>query len=497
MSNHAIACGHQVTADAADAVLREGGTAADAVIAGALAAMVAEPVLAGLLGGGFCTLSDGRQTRLLDFFVHTPRQQAEDIDFHAIHADFGATQQEFHIGAGAIATPGIASGLAELHIRAGRVPFAELAAPAIAAARDGVRITAFQASLSQIVSPILTATPGSRALHCDEDGPLREGALARNPDFADVLEVYAGEGPRFVTEGEVAQALLGLSDRGGHLRMEDLKHYTPRWRAPLEWARGQSTLAINPPPSLGGSLIAFALGLLDRKASASQIAAAFQATGHARLNANDSRTLLDPALLDRYRAQLASRPTATRGTTHISVIDGQGTGAALTLSNGEGCGHILPGTGIMPNNMLGEEDLIPSARQEDWLGWPTDTRLASMMCPLAIRAPDGALTMLGSGGSNRIRTALAQVILHLIDTEASLETAIRAPRLHVEGDKVDFEEAGLSEEARTSLLTLFPDAQSWLEPSMFFGGVHGVARNAKGALQATGDPRRAGVAILG
>ena len=125
MPQYAIACGHDLTADAAEEALRAGGNAVDAVVAGALAAMVAEPVLAGLLGGGFLMVRqpDG-ESRLLDFFVQTPLQKrpAGELDFRAIHADFGTTTQEFHVGAGAIATPGAVPGLAEAHEKLGRVP---------------------------------------------------------------------------------------------------------------------------------------------------------------------------------------------------------------------------------------------------------------------------------------------------------------------------------------------------------------------------------------
>ncbi|MEM0922757.1 MAG: gamma-glutamyltransferase, partial [Pseudomonadota bacterium] len=156
-----------------------------------------------------------------------------------------------------------------------------------------------------------------------------------------------------------------------------------------------------------------------------------------------------------------------------------------------------PGTGIMPNNMLGEADLIPGAALGDWLSWPTDTRLASMMCPIACRWPDGRLAMLGSGGSNRIRSALAQVLLQLIDGKTDLELAIATPRLHVEDpDALDFELTGLDEQDRLELQTSWPEARAWPEQSMFFGGTHAVLTDPRRGPQAAGDARRAGVARI-
>ncbi len=504
MPRYAIAAGHAVTAAAAEDILRAGGSAVDAAVAGALAACVAEPVLAGLLGGGFLMVRtpEGR-AELLDFFVQSPRQRRpeHELDFRAIHADFGETTQEFHIGAGSIATPGLAPGLAEAHARFGRMPLRDLAAPAIRAAREGVPVTDFQALLGRIIAPILEATPASRAQMCGVDGkPLTAGAHYRNPDFADVLEVMGHEGPRFVTEGEVGAGLLAMAREGGHLTRDDLAAYRPEWRRPLEITRGRARIALNPPPALGGVMIGFALELIAPGARADDLARAFDASTRARIEAKLDRDpegalkLLDPGLLARYRAELMGRKAATRGTTHISVIDASGLGAALTLTNGEGCGAIVPGTGIMPNNMLGEEDLVPGG----WHSWTPDTRLASMMAPTAVSWPDGGLAMLGTGGSNRIRTALTHVLANLLDREMPLSEAVEAPRLHVEPGRppaVDFELPDLAEEDREAILAAFPEARGWAERSMFYGGVHAVTRDGRGNLRAAGDPRRDGVGI--
>ena len=236
MPNFAIAAGHELTAAAAEDILRAGGTAVDAAVAGALVACVAEPVLAGLLGGGFLMVraAQGR-AELLDCFVQTPKRKLPEaeLDFRAIRADFGETTQEFHIGAASIATPGLAPGLAEAHARFGRMGLRDLVAPAVRLAREGVTVTEFQARLGRIIAPILKTTPESRALMCGDDGePLTAGSLYRNLDFADLLEVFGHEGPRFVTEGEVASGLLALAREGGHLGPEDLKAYRPEWRRP-------------------------------------------------------------------------------------------------------------------------------------------------------------------------------------------------------------------------------------------------------------------------
>ncbi len=505
MKHAAVAAGHKLTAETAAEVLRAGGNAVDAAIAGAMMACVVEPVLASLLGGGFLMARDpSGKTALLDFFVQTPRKKLRDseIDLREVSADFGEATQRFHIGAATIAVPGVARGLRMAHDRRGRMPFAELAAPAIRAARDGVMLSPIQAMILGVVAPIFTASPAALRIFGNGEALLKAGETYRNPALSDVMETYAAEGDRFIHEGEVAQALLTLD--GGHLTALDLRRYQPEIRAPLVATRGRARLHLNPAPAMGGTLIAFALRLLDRDAGMTDIARAFEATTRARIAASvaddpfgSTDRLLSDDLVAQFRKDIGHRKAATRGTTHISVVDSTGMGAALTLSNGEGCGLIAPGTGIMPNNMLGEEDLVGP----DITEWVPDTRLSSMMAPMAIDWPDGRVAMLGSGGSNRIRSALALVAAHLIDRDMRLDHAIAAPRLHVEAParpkdqpKVDFEDR-LREDHRADLLRAFPEAQAWPGDNFFFGGVHAVARDAKGAVDAAGDHRRDGAAV--
>ncbi len=492
----AVASGHPLTSETAAEVLRAGGTPVDAVIAAGFVAMVAEPVLAGLLGGGFLLVAPQRgKARMLDAFVQTPGRRITGSGIETVEADFGPATQSFHIGAGTIAAPTLVPGLFDAHQTFGRLPLRELLEPALKLAREGHALTPFQARVLEIVAPIFGHSPESRALYFSDEKPRPAGAQLTNEAFADVLEVLGHEGARFVTRGEIAQALVRLD--GCQLSERDMDA-RPRWRDPLTMTRGDHRIDLNPAPSLGGVQIALALSALPTHPSPVEIARSFLEISRLRKSLRLDETpaashrLLDPDLVENLRTVLVHHRSAIRGTTHISVIDGEGSGAALTLSNGEGCGLILPGTGIMPNNMLGEEDLLPDGPES----FTPATRLASMMCPMSLRDRNGGLTVLGSGGSNRIRSALTQVVLHLLDEAARLETAIEAPRLHVEGEALDFEDTG-NEERRMSLLDAWPKAKLWDSANMFFGGVHAVRRDAKGGFEAAGDTRRAGHAILG
>ncbi len=504
-----VAAGHEATARAAQETLRAGGNAFDAALAAMLAACVAEPVLASPGGGGFLTaLPAGEQPIVYDFFAQTPKRPPilEAIDFRPIVADFGTANQIFHIGLGAMATPGFVKGLFEIHRDRCRLPLELLASPALRLAREGVEINPFQDLIGQIVSPILRATPDALALHASPREPTQLiglGERHRFPDLADFLSSLLHEGPDLFYRGEVARRLTDdCRHSGGLLRREDLECYRVARRQPLRQCYRDAHLITNPLPSLGGPLIAFALALLsheppDPAAHGGErhlraLARVMRLTQDLRLELPVlTQEILAPALAERYRARLRQGGISRRGTTQISLADRDGNLASLTLSNGEGCGYVIPGTGVMMNNMLGEEDLNPGGFHR----WPTDTRLASMMAPTLLLTRDGDAVVTGSGGSNRIRSAILQVISNLLDFNLPLEEAVARPRIHLEGDLLSME-PGIARATSTALEDEFPQQQVWQEKSLFFGGAHSVLRRSNGLLQGAGDERRGGVALL-
>ena len=226
------------------------------------------------------------------------------------------------------------------------------------------------------------------------------------------------------------------------------------------------------------------------------MARALELTQEARARALDSGAaaldgaMLRPDFVALYRNRVAPFPQAPRGTTQISVIDASGNLAALSVSNGEGCGYVIPGTGIVMNNMLGEEDLNPGGFHR----WRENERMSSMMAPCAVSWPDGRLLALGSGGSNRIRSAMLQVLLHVIDFELPLEEAVHEPRIHFEDDLLSVE-GDIDPERIRPLLDAYPSHHLWEGRNMFFGGTHCVLSAGPG-FQAVGDSRRGGAGLV-
>ena len=510
-----VAAGHPRTAEAAQHVLDAGGNAFDAAMAAMAAACVAEPVLCSLGGGGvLLARPEGRQPVLYDFFVQTPKQRidAASADFHPVLCDFGTAQQVFHVGLGSVATPGCVKGLFQVVEELGTMPMRAVVEPAIELARQGVELNRLQAYIFDVVGPIYMITEASRAIFEKPGAPgklVGEGDVVANRNFADFLDVLAKEGERLFYEGEVSAAIDAACRHGGALRRGDLEGYELVRRKPLGFRFAGADLHTNPPPSTGGILIAFAMHLLEdafsrewRFGDAEHLATMIRAmalTNEARIesglgdgDAEDAaQRLFDPDLLARYRDEILGRPRAPRGTTHISIIDRDGNAAALTLSNGEGCGHMVPGTGVILNNMLGEEDLNPAG----FHAWPTDTRMVSMMAPTLIAESGGPLTALGSGGSNRIRTAIMQVLVNLLGFSMHLPDAVEAPRCHYENGRLDLEPP-LADAVYDALARSWPEMTLWDSLNLFFGGVHAVRADfASGDVTGAGDPRRGGVTL--
>jgi len=510
-----VAAGHYTTAAAAVEILREGGNAFDAAVAAIFASCVAEPVLASLGGGGFL-ISHPRdaETRLYDFFVQTPKQkpQQEQIDFHPIVADFGTAQQEFHIGLGSIATPGVVRGLFAIHRDLCRLPLQVITQPAIEAAKNGVRVNSFQHYISEIVSPIIMANPAALRLHESPGNPgaiSQEGEVVIQAEMADAFDALGHEGEELFYRGEMGQSLIrACQEQGGCLRAEDLEGYQLIRRRPLRLNYHASQLATNPAPSVGGVLIAFALALLEneqlgqwesnshahllRIANAQALAQQLRDEHNIDRDLEDrtSREILSHRYLRHYREIMRRHSICSRGTTQISIADAEGNLASMTLSNGEGSGFVLPGTGIMLNNMLGEEDINPHGFHL----WPEDRRIASMMSPTIVFTADGRTMVTGSGGSNRIRSAILQVLVNLLDFHMDITGAVEQPRLHFERGELNLE-AGLAESVIKQLKAAFPEHRLWPDKNLYFGGAHSVMIDARGQLSGQGDSRRGGVCI--
>jgi gamma-glutamyltranspeptidase/glutathione hydrolase len=492
-----VAAGHPLTAEAGAAVLRAGGNAVDAAVCAVLASFAVESPLTGFGAGGHMMVHDGGETTLVDFFVAAPGLDGIErgAELVPVPIRFDAeTTQTFYVGPASCGVPGTAAGLAHALERFGTLPLAELVGPGIRLAREGAPINRGQAYILDILAPIHEQMPGTRELYAPRGRRLGEGDVFRFPELAEALERYAAEGAEPFYRGEPAAAIRDfVVGHGGIVGAGDLASYEAIERKPIETPFRGTEVLTNPPPSSGGILVAYCLGLLERlgpRSGPEQLVGAMEV-------ANDRRDLafaeslyeegmevgfLDPAGLDFAAADLLG------STTHVSVLDAEGSCASVTCSNGSGSGVLVPGTGVILNNMLGEEDLNPTG----FHGIAPGRRVPSMMAPTVVLRDGEIVLALGSAGSNRIRSAILQTVVRAVEQGYPVAAAVEAPRLHFEQGVVQAEK-GVDADALDRLEEQGWEVARWPSLNLFFGGVQAVARDpTSGELSGGGDPRRGG-----
>jgi len=496
------ASGHEAVTRAAATILSAGGNAFDAVVAAGFAGAVAEQTLTSLGGGGFllARTAEGREI-FFDFFVDTPGLGLEktlpEPHFFPIGINFGGSIQEFNIGLGSVAVPGNLKGLLHVHERLGRIPLAEVLEPAVELAL-GHELNAFQAGFISMLHPIMTMTDTGRRLYEPDGFYLSEGDTLAIPEFADFLHQLVEDRGENFYKGDIARAIdREMRDGGGLLTFKDLSSYKVIERRPLHASYRGYTLLTGPPPSLGGSLIALSLSLLEKMEPIDQWGSPEHLLRTLGMMQEVERLrdkgISTPEALEAFVAGTAIENSVesirmfSRGTTHVSIADSDGNIASMTCSNGEGSGYFAPGTGIMLNNMMGEDDLHP----EGFHSAPSGERVGSMMSPSALVKDNEVKLVFGSGGSKRIRPALTQVLTQLVDFKRDLGDAVYAPRLHWDGEVLQME-PGFDEQAVAALAAQVP-INIWDGQNVYFGGVHSVIPGVDGI----GDSRRGGsVAVV-
>jgi gamma-glutamyltranspeptidase / glutathione hydrolase len=395
----------------------------------------------------------------------------------------GGSTQRFYIGAASCAIPGAALGLEAAHRSFGRLPWGDLFGPAVELAQTGVELNEGQAYLHRILDLILRHTPEARAVYEHDGGALRRGDTLVQRDLARTLETLADKGARELYTGELGAAVVEhVRAHGGCFTQRDLAEYRVIRRRPVRASFCGEEFLSNPPPSRGGVLIAFGLPLLEefgvgRPGSAEAIDALARVMRE-QADAPAGRGLL--------RALELRAAVVTRGTTHISVVDGDGNAVALTASTGAGSGIVVPGTGIHMNNMIGEFDISRKP--------PAGARLSSGMSPSLVLRNGVPHLVVGSAGSLRLRGAVMQIVVNVVAHGLPVEEAIDRPRVHLEGDDLHCE-GGHDPAELDRLEEIRWRVARWRSRNLYFGGAAAVTLE-DGELAAAGDPRRGGAGVV-
>jgi gamma-glutamyltranspeptidase/glutathione hydrolase len=429
-------------------VLADGGSAADAVVAMALASCVAESVMSGLLSGCHAIAFDGTRVMNLDGFAALPSSSGE---LEELPISFGDEVVVYAIGPASCAVPGLPAALGELSERLGTLPWQHLCEPALALAREGVPLPEMHARTLEMLGDLYARGRGAE-LHFREGGLLVSGELLRQPGLVDALDVLADEGASTVYRGTFAEELLRVD--GVVLTATDLAGYRAIWRDPVLVPCYGRRVATR-----GG--LSGVPELLPRLP-----------------------TLRDASATERVLALVDALETDDEGgehTTNMAAVDALGRACVLTHSLGVGAGVWLPGFDVQLNNLLGESEIA--------FGEPAPgDHLQSRMAPSLAFDSDGLELAIGSAGSTRLRTALATVLAGILEEGLEAETAVSRPRVHPTPALVDAE-PGIDEAALTELEDRGRTVRRWPDIHHYFGGVGCVGRAG-----AAGDPRRSGAA---
>ena len=445
-----VAAGHPATTDVGAEILEDGGTAADAVVAMALASCVAETVMSGLLAGCHAIVFDGSRVLNLDGFAAVPSTQSELTE---LPIAFGGELVVYSIGPASCAVPGLPGALGELWERFGRLPWTRLVEPALSMARRGVALPEMHARSLEMLGGVYSLERGED-LFVRDGRTLAEGEVLDQPGLKQALEALSQEGAASMYRGSLAEALLRVD--GVVVTTDDLHDYRSTWAEPV--------LA-----GFQGHRVAMRAGL----------------SGLPELLPRLPR-LADLSDTERVLALVSTLETAQAGgehTTNMVAVDGHGRACVLTHSLGVGAGVWIPGFDMQLNNLLGESDIAHGDPQ------PGD-HLESRMAPTLAFDTNGLALAIGAAGATRLRTALATVLAGVLDEGLDPETAVSRPRVHPTLDVVDAE-PGVDEKALSELEERGRTIRRWERFHHYFGGVSCIGRDG-----AAGDPRRSGKGIV-
>ncbi len=458
-----VSSGHRLATEAALRMLQLGGNAFDAILSAGFVSTAVELGFSSLGGGGFLLghRADKGKDFIYDFFVNHPGLNASTFfrpQPEKVSVNFSGTSQIFQVGIGSLGVHGTIRGFQKCYAEQCSLDLDILVSPAIEALERGIQLTPSMEFFLQSLKPMIDRTQYGREHLHDQHGnhynPLLKEFLELCSFDAWIDTLYEGAGTEQFLE-EVEEAIT----------QDDLLAYRVQEREPLVYPYKGYTIVTNNDPSVGGPTVC--QGLQD--------------------SLSEDISKMDQLEKSLYRAEILKnlQPVfATGGTTHLNVIDSWGNIASMSLSIGTCSGYFYPNTGILMNNMMGEEDLHQP------FGHPTTpgSRICSMMAPTFIRKGDDLLASFGSGGSNRIRSALLQFIWNLLDEGMSLKDAVEAPRLHFNETGSLQMEPFHSKELETVLTLKYPNYRIWDIKHLYFGGVHVVSGDYNG----WGDSRRDG-----
>jgi len=518
-----VASAHPIASSVGIEILKQGGNAVDAAIAMAFALSIAEPNASGIGGGGFMVIKMANQYEavMIDYREMAPAKATPEFYYKSNSSFTDLTQQD---KATSIGIPGLAL-CAELAMeKYGSMTLEQLLAPAIKLCREGIVVSEKLNGMINDNYEKILKYPATSAIYLFESLPLEPGTILKNEDLANTFEKIANHGAKIFYEGEIAEAIVNeIKNQGGIFELSDLKSYQAKQRNPVIGNYRGYQIISSAPPSGGGTHLIELLNIMegfDIKAMGHNSAQFIHILTEAMkmVYADKSANAADPdfydvpvdsfiskeyakkqqSLINREQAMFNYSPPQltipeSNNTSHLSVVDEKGNIAALTQSINSffGSGIVVSGTGILLNNHLSDFD--NESNRPNSIG--PHKRPTSSIAPTILLKDGKPFMTVGTPGGTRIISALAQIIMNVIDFHKSMDDAIEAPRVHCL-NKVLHVEDRIPEEVIEKLKVMGHAIKIHPAFDNYFGGAQGILIDPKtGTLYGGADSRRDGIAI--
>jgi gamma-glutamyltranspeptidase / glutathione hydrolase len=468
-----VVTNHPLASAAGAEIMLSGGNAVDAAVAALFALTVVEPMMVSVLGGGVMhlRLADGRHG-IIDNLSTAPAAARPDM-FRPVSDGLLPNARTVEgrrneIGASAVAVPGALAGWCQAVKEHGRLPLAQVMAPAIRLAESGFVVTPYLADCIKDCAADLRQDPALAAAFLPAGSPLQAGARLVQPDYARTLRGIAEGGPDLLYGGALGQVVVDhLQAQGGNHSLSDLAAYQTITREPIRATYRGHEIIGPPPPASSGVHIAQMLNILEGydiaamgfgSADAShllaevlKIAFADRAVATAdpafvdvpverlisKVYADERRAAISMDHAQSWGAGIAAPESAD--TTHVTVADADGNvvSATQTLNGLFGACVMIDGTGLLANNYMYNFDPHPGRA----LSIAPGKRCFTSMAPMMVAKDGKVLHALGLPGGLRIFPSALQAIVNLIDHGMSPQEAVEAPRLWTEGGPLELEPA--------------------------------------------------------
>uniref|UniRef100_A0A8C0IAZ0 Gamma-glutamyltransferase 5 n=1 Tax=Bubo bubo TaxID=30461 RepID=A0A8C0IAZ0_BUBBB len=450
-------------------ILKSGGTAVDAAIAGLICTSVMNPQSSGLGGGVIFTIYNASTgtVEVINARETVPRVFPNDL--------LSGCSAHFLIGSRWIAVPGELRGYEEAHKRYGRLPWKALFEPTIKLLSEPLVISPV---MDKMIHHPAFSSPGKSLcpLICDGQRFLKHGETFRWPALQQTLRAVAENGAAAFYEGQIGKALVDdIKKAGSSISLEDLQAYKAEVSSALNITLNNHTTVFSPGPPMGGAVLMFILKILEEyklhEASLAtpeekvetyhRIAEALKFGNMLKPHMSDPAfseaqvavgNMLSDEIADLVRSRIDTRGDhplnhynlfeslynsryKSKGTSHISVLaaDGSAVSATSTINYPFGSFVYSNQTGIILNNELADFCIANRSIKPG-------EKPPSAMVPSILISKTGDMLVIGGAGGAWIISATTMAIINKLWFGYDLEHAISAPIMHTEDDNILFEE---------------------------------------------------------